>query len=255
MNSEPHDELSMLDGRLIRLLDGELDAEERRRLDTLLESSPEARARLDELRMVSVRLSEGLARDPVGPAPPLELPARVPDGRGRMRSYRTQVRWRAAAGVALLLAGGLVVEPVRAFLVSGVSRVIEALQPEDAALVDAGPTPAAGGPSTVSFAPGGPVFTVSIGSVQSSGTLRIEAVEGAVEVTASVVDGDAESLLVLPSELRVVNGPESAADYRIAVPAALERVEVRVAGRTVATMAPREGEQVRDVELGTLPPG
>jgi uncharacterized protein (TIGR03437 family) len=229
---------SLLDGRLVRLLDGEVSAEERAELLELLESSPEARARYDELRAVSSRLSHLLEQEATPPVPDLAPPQRSVV-RGRRSGARVWLQ--LAAGVVLLLAVGLTVEPVRAWLTTGVQRVVELFAPQesDPAAEDL-VTPEQGteSPSTVRFLPADPVFAVEVRSPQPDGVLIVESVSDGGEVTASVVAGAGETLVVLPSGLGITNTAESTADYRVSVPSRLTSVEVRIDGVVVATLSP-----------------
>ncbi len=251
MSTRQHDDMpSILDGRLIRLMDGEVSPEERSELEHLLATSPEARARRDELARLSDVLSDGLAAETVPDLPALDLPERVRSGGGG-GGYAPPGGWKAAAAIVVLMGVGLTVEPVRAFIAAGATRVIELVaSPEEPmpAPVQEEPAPVASGPSSVSFVPEGPVFVVSVASAQEAGVLQITAVDG-TDVAASVVDGAGESLLVLPSELRVVNEAGSVADYRVQVPRTLTRVEVRVDGVTVTTIVPGSESGSWEVEL------
>jgi len=240
MTDTPRDMPSLLDGRLIRLLDGEATADERDELLQLLESSAEARERYASLEGASGRLSESLTAETDVPVlPPLDLPQRVAPGRTIFRFPAVSPGWRVAATVAFLLAAGLTVQPVRAWLVTGVNRVMEMLSPEDQ------PVPAVvveqqedSGPSRVSFVPDTDVFVIEVSAPQATGTLFVETVTGVDQVVAAVVNGEGENLLVLPSGLRIGNQAASTADYRITVPARLSSVEIRVAGAVVATLTP-----------------
>lgn len=112
--SSTHDNQHPLDPLLTAYLDGELDAADTARVETLLESDPSAAERLETLSRASLPFAEAFA--PLLDAAPearldallqeaLEPPpaAAVRTGRGFIASRRGFM----AAGVALLLAGGL----------------------------------------------------------------------------------------------------------------------------------------------------
>jgi hypothetical protein len=231
---------SLLDGRLVRLLDGEVSPEERAELLQLLESSPEARARYDRLGAISSRLSHLLEQDATPPLPDLAPPKQP---LGRQRRSMGRVWLQLAAGVVLLLAVGLTVQPVRAWLMTGVQRVVELFAPEEPAPTpEAVVTPEQGmeSPSTVSFQPADPLFSVEVRTPQPDGLLIVESGPDDGDVTASVVAGAGETLVVLPSGLGISNTAESTANYRVSVPSRLASVEVRIDGVLVATLSPGE---------------
>lgn len=229
---------SPLDGRLVRLLDDELTDAERAELLEMLDTSAEVRARYEELRALSSRLTDLLEGQAVPPVPELALPKR-PASRASWGAP-----WlRVAAGVALLLAVGLTVEPVRAWLTTGMQRVVELIAPPDGELVvEEAPPPAQDteSPSAVSFLPQGSAFVVEVRAAQVQGMLTVESVSDTDAVTASVVGGSGETLVVLPSGLGISNAAGSVADYRVTVPSALTTVEVRVEDALVATLVPTD---------------
>lgn len=251
MTGEERDDMpSILDGRLVRLLDGEAGPEERREIEELLERSPDVRERYEQLRAIAVDLSEGLAGEGLPPTPALDLLERAASGR-RTGMRGVSRRWRAAAVVALLVGVGVTVQPVRAFLATGATRLLDLLTSQEPAPVEAPPaTPVADRPSTVRFAPEGAVFVVTLEHAQTAGSLQITAADAAAEITASVLDGSGESLVVLPSELRISNGPGSVADYRLEVPRTLERVDVRVEGTSLTSIRPGEAPGTWMLPLG-----
>lgn len=229
---------SLLDSRLVRLLDGEVSATERAELLELLESSQEARARYDQLQAVSSRLSQLLDQEATPRVPPLSLPERR---RIRGRHSGGGMWLRIAAGVVLLLAVGLTVDPVRAWLTTGVQRVVELFAYQESSSTGeegVAPDQETESPSSVSFVPAGPVFAVEVRALQPTGMLIVESVSDSGEVTASIVAGARETLVVLPSGLGITNTGESTADYIVSVPSRLASVEVRIDGVVVATLSP-----------------
>jgi hypothetical protein len=145
------------------------------------------------------------------------------------RPARPAPRWglRAAAAVLVLLAIGGAVRPVRAWIVERAGALWTALTGgEERPPVP--PVPPA--LTAVSFVPADGPFTIELAGRQSAGALSLEAVPGDT-ARATVLGGSgAESLVVLPAGLRIVNPPASAARYRIALPARLGPVRVIVGG-------------------------
>lgn len=251
MTGEERDDMpSILDGRLIRFLDGELEPEERREIEELMGRSPDVRERYEQLQAIAVDLSEGLAGEGLPPTPALALPDRADSGR-RAGVGGASRRWRAAAVVALLVGVGVTVQPVRAFLATGATRLLDLLGSQEPAPVEAPPpTPVADRPSTVRFTPEGAVFVVTLEHAQTTGSIQINSADAFTEITASVLDGRGESLVVLPGELRISNGPGSVADYRLEVPRSLERVDVRVEGTSLTSLRPGEAPGTWTLPLG-----
>lgn len=249
MTTHPHDDMpSILDGRLVRLIDGEASAEEAQALRELMADSSDARQRHAQLQRVSELLSEELSQEMAPALPELALSQRVRPKPGT-RFGSVPKRWRAAAAVAVLMAAGLAVQPVRAFIATGATRVLELISTQEPPPVPVEPAPVAEGPSSVRFVPGGSRFVLSVASPQTAGVLRITAVDGQ-EVAASVVEGTGVSLLVLSSELRIDNGAGTAAEYHVQIPRTLVRVEVRVDGAVVTTIDPSSAPGEWQVGLG-----
>ena len=141
----------------------------------------------------------------------------------------------------MLLGVGLTVQPVRAWLTTGVQRVVALFGPEAPASTTeevAPPEQGTESPSTVSFRPADPVFSVEVRAPQTDGLLIVESVPESGDVTASVIAGAGETLVVLPSGLGISNTAGSTASYRVSVPSRLARVEVRVDRVLVLTLSP-----------------
>lgn len=240
------------DGHLVRLLDGEADDPA---LQEHLEGCRECSRRYRRLREWSYGVSRALAAaDPVVRE---ELDAEgASDGgdadsgaggpsSGRAGSGGSRRLAKVAAAVLLLLAGALALSPVRAWVVDrveGVARRLGLAEPAGPAVDGTG-----GGTegASVSFAPDGTELVIRLESRQQSGELEVTGTATGSDVTASVVGGrdlPIPSLAVHPSELRIRNRPDAGASYRVEVPASLERVVVRVGGRSVARLS---GAQLR----------
>ena len=248
------------DGALIRWIDSETAPAEREELWAHLEQCDGCAERLDLLQRRSVRLSALL----VATQPP--VPEWVPSGasvqaevvsiesareRRALRSAAlSRAPWlRIAAGLALLLAIGVVAPPVRAWVVEWAGRGWG----EVAAVFGAGERevgpPAATDPghTRVSFVPAGEELVLEIARRQTGGALILQ-VHDAADATVEVRGGRGENVLVLPERVRVENPAGSSADYRVTLPPGLESVRVRVGGeaplRIPLSELETEGERV-----------
>jgi hypothetical protein len=238
------------DAALVRYLDGELPEIERARLERDLAGDPAAAARLATLRRRSERLRTLLHRDDAAAA---QLDRRVPEPPhrtgaaprtivfGRPRRDREALRLRAAVVILALLAAGLVVPPVRAWIASGITRLTG---DEAAAGVDvhaAQPTPGDDTAVTVTLEARGDTFDIRIDRHQAEGTLIVRRSRGE---TAALPGGDTASddrgravlrgaagdadLLVLPGSLHVRNGEGARASYEVSLPASIRSVRIRI---------------------------
>jgi hypothetical protein len=128
----------------------------------------------------------------------------------------------------VLLAIGGAVRPVRAWVLERVEALWTALTGGSESPASVAPAPPA--QTAVSFVPADGPFTIELAGRQTAGTLVLEVVPGDT-ARATVLGGSgAESLVVLPGGLRIVNPPGSAARYRIALPARLGPVRVILGG-------------------------
>lgn len=253
---------SQVDGMLVRLLDGELSGSAEAETLALVESSPEVRLRLEELRHVSDLLSDRLAdvRIPRAPDPSLLFPAEAsgllpgveapgkpeapaprqggqsePPGRPSFAFHSYLFRHRIAAGIVLLLVSVSLFEPVRAWMVESARTLFSVLAPAEEP-TDPGMEREVG-TSRVSFIPVETEFLVSVQAFQVSGRLTVVVVEGPRAFGEILGEGAGIDLLVLPGGIEVRNGPGSVAGYTVGVPRSLQRVHVRVGGRDLGIHA------------------
>ena len=241
-----------VDGLLVRYLDGELSGSDGGEARALLESSPEARERLAELRsgsdLFSNRLGDLLRPEvPAFSVPEISVPeVPKPDASGRggrgKRSRSTLstfvLHHRLAAGIVLVLLTVSFLAPVRAWIVEGIRTVASIVAPSEE--LPETVTGVGAGPSAVSFVPLGDELVVSVEGYQASGRLSVIVVEGSrASGEASIQEAGVE-LLVLPHGIEVRNGPGSMADYIIGVPRTLQRVRVLVGGRELEVVNPGE---------------
>ena len=220
-----------VDSMIVRYLDGEGPGSSGAATRALLEASPEARERLEELRLSSRLLSEHLADIPVPATPELHFPPTLP---------ARVARHRMAAGIVLLVLSASLLTPARAWIAEGIRAVASVLTQVEEAVLPAPPEEA--GPSTVSFVPVGAELVVSVRDHQASGRLTVVVVEGTRASGEVSGQGAGIELLMLPDGIEVRNGPGSMADYTVQVPRSLRSVRVRVGGREQAALAPGEVE-------------
>lgn len=227
------------EGQMVRLLDDELEANERRALEDHLTRCPPCSTALEQLREAAITFRMELRDDTID-APQSTGWTGVP--RNRIAAW-----WRIAATIAILLAASATLRPVRALVQSGWESVAAAFG--FAPVAEAPETtlepPAPAGP-VVTFVPRGTVITIDVDSWQTSGSVHIEFGD-AREVSAQIVTpGTDENIVVVPNRgVRIGNASSTKSDYRVVVPDALERVIVTVAGERVADFEPeREAANV-----------
>jgi hypothetical protein len=251
------------DDSFVRLLDGELDAGERARLEAHAAGCEACAARLRQLRRRSARLSGILlASDPEIPPAPAEVPdeltlrrmRRAREGRG---TAAPRPWLRAAAVVALLLAAGVVASPLRAVVAEWLRTQWERIAAPDArdapppAEVSAGPSskPTAAG-ARVQFTPQGTTFSLEVAGPQAGGSVEVRRAAGASATAEQTGGGEQADLLVLPSGVRIRNAPGATADYTVTVPASVRTVRVRVGEGRETTLTAEEVAEGARVELG-----
>lgn len=238
------------DEEFVCLLDGEGDAT---RLDGwrehLADCMPCAE-RYQELESAGIWLREGIAL--------LETPAVNDMARARALAAARRAAapgpsrsaagyFKAAAAVFLIVAVGMTVDPLRAWVLdlAGISTpAAPVAQVEDAAPVAS---------ALVSFAPTERIFVIELDERQAAGDLRIEVGDGAA-ASAQILGAGAESFSVLPAGLLIDNGASSTASYLVELPGSMIRtVRVEVAGTLVSEVAVVDGVASARVELASAP--
>lgn len=234
------------EGDLLRYVDTELSELEERRLQVHLAQCGMCNERLESLARDARRAELYLSR--LSPAAPDEVTrARTLAAVRRAAAARGQRPWwargaaRSVAAVAALLLVAIAAEPVRAWLSSGF-RVLSGPGAVPAATPAMVPVAAPAAAiehrsSVVAFQPGDAVFDLRIERPQTGGSLALE-VHEAARASAQILGGGSETMMVLPSGLRVENQPGSVASYRVVVPATVEQVRVHIGDRLVATLHP-----------------
>lgn len=251
------------DGELVRLLDGECDPAERERAEAHTASCEPCAARLARLRQRTTRLAQMLERAdfpvPHAPAPAdagEEAPGVIPLRRrpGPAASPAGRPWLRVAAVILVALGIGVAASPARAWIAQWIAERLAADRAgsgdpaPSAPPAQAVPTAPPAAVAQVQFTPAGSEFTLEVAHRQAAGAVLLERSAGP-NATAEVVGGTGGAdLLVLPAGLRIQNAPGSAAEYRVSVPAGIERVRLRVGGgrtRVVETAGlSAEGERI-----------
>lgn len=219
------------DGALVRYLDGEDAAGDLGDVGAHVDRCDRCAARMAELARAADTLSAALR------AADVPVPRRRPPPPWGLR----------AAAALLVLAGvGGAVRPVRAWILDRAGAVWVAVTGREPTAPPDGAAPERS--ASVSFVPAGDVLTLEVTEHQQGGVLHIETVGGDTAVAIVRGGAGAESLVVLPSTLRIVNRPASSASYVIRVPARLTRVRVRVSDAEPWDYRP--GGAPREIDLG-----
>jgi hypothetical protein len=237
---------AVTDAELIRYLDGELDDDERGRIDEALAGDPGLARRFAQLRTRAERLSALLGATDAAPAvaaAPPAAPAKVIDLNAAwaaqqgvpphpVRPYRPLPGWlRAAAVVAFLLAGTLLVPPVRAWIAGVLARAFD--RGDETTAI--GSRPVASPPVdtlSITFATGSATFTLEFAAAPAAGRLVVERTRVDSVFAALYTAGGGEELQRVRSDLlRIANAAGSTADYRLVLPSVVSTVVVRVPGR------------------------
>jgi anti-sigma factor RsiW len=228
------------DGELVRYLDGQPEGAERHEVPAHLERCAVCRARLLALRQQGEAFRGMLGR--LDEATPNELAraralraTRTAEERSRpRRAWLASGPLRAAAAVVLLLAGGLTVAPLRAWVIEHVGVLTRGERPAPVARREApAPAPRAVESGAVSFTPAGKVFVLELRHLQPTGTVTLQ-LRDVPLATARVTGGKDEEIVVLPSGVRVENERASVASYTVTLPADLDLVQVFAGGKVVA---------------------
>lgn len=209
----PDDEgMTLDDGTLLALLDGELEAREAARVRAALEAEPELAARLAALEADAALVSESLllldAPPPAARSAEV-LPFRRPDpARSAPARRRPHVGWARAASITLLIAAGAAAglpgSPVRGWLRLGWDRLAGGPEPASVptAAAPEAAAPALDAPAGIRIEPdlgrlrlvlrdvagGTPVEVAFVASGSAgafvTGEARFQAGEGRIDVTA-----------------------------------------------------------------------
>ena len=225
------------DGDLIRLRDGEYPLSEERKLRDHLARCLMCREDAERMEQLADGFLDAL-KEIQHPGATRPSRSTTPKSAlfhhqlGRAVPWHRHSAVRVAAVVAFVLGLTLTTAPARAMVAAG-WRAVKTL------FVDAPPTMAEPQQATslVSFVPRGDAFLIDFLHTQSRGALSV-VVDTVSSASARVMDGDGmDELIVLQAGLRVRNRTTSAASYQLRLPRSLRDIEVRIAGRTVATFS------------------
>jgi len=225
------------DGDVIKLRDGECSYTEERALRRHLDICSACRENAERIET----LADGFwaAAEAIGHPTSVELPNQKA-GREMLRrgEFAATVTWharrapRVAAVIALVTALALTTDPARALAAAGwqaIKTLFVGAPPAENQIQQT--------TSLVSFAPRGEEFLIDFVHTQSLGTLTV-VVDTSESASARVLGGDGQDeMIVLQAGLRIRNKTVSTASYELRLPAFLRDVEVRVAGRTVASFS------------------
>ena len=227
----------MTDAQLFSLLDG--DALSSGFAAAHLGTCAECADRLRVMRLRWSRLDALLeATDaPVGGVLPPTL------AELRRRRARGSTRYPAwAAGIALVIAAGVMVSPLRAWVVDWMADHWAAV-PGSAARSPRTP-PASVVMEQGLYFPAGRELVLDFDAPQTEGEVIVSRGDATDVYVGLRSRGAVDPVQVTPSGLRVRNRLESAVSYRLVLPAHVAVFHLRIAGRTAAT---RESEELRHV--------
>ena len=229
------------EGALIRLLDGEADESDRATHGAHVDGCEVCRRELARVGARRERLAVLLARSD------FPVPASAPPQPGVIRFPRAHPepargmdrRWlRAAAAVLLLLTAAAVATPARAWIAEWLGERWTALMQRAPEERRTAPAPAPAPPATiptassskVSFVPGRGELLVEVTQRQAAGAITLVAVEGETAYAEVLGSDVVVDVRVGPSGVRIRNGAATTVGYRVAVPAGVRRVRLRVGG-------------------------
>lgn len=239
MNEMNLERLHPSEGELIRFIDQELSDLEAGRVRRHLRACARCGDRTAELRTRASSASAALGAlgesIPVDPVARARALAAVQRAARQPTAPRHSTGWarRAAAALAILVAGSLAVSPLRAWVLDRwTSETTAPAAPTR--LPTLSPAVVAHVGPRILFEPASGAFEIAVQHAQVDGELKLETRDVA-RASAQVTNGGSESVLVLPSGLRIENGASSAASYSVVLPAGLQSVRVTVGGKTVVS--------------------
>ncbi len=272
--NRPESQSHLDNGDLLRLLADEMAGEERAAARAHVERCDACAARLEAHRHALETLGTALAALPAAspdPARRAESLAAVRQAAARRHVVRKpeprRARWltfaplaRAAVLAGVLVGGSavLLTATPAGHWAAGLWGRITGTEPPATAQVDS--VAARGLPTTgavVTFRASGEELDVDVLRRQAGGSLRLRLADRQT-VSTRVTGGDGQAdVIVLPSSLTIDNTSRAPADYEVTVPAALERLRVRIAGDRVLDVRPAslDREWTFVLDLGPGGPG
>jgi anti-sigma factor RsiW len=259
MNANHSPGSAVSDADLIRYLDGELDADESERIEAAIAGDDTVAGRLAMLSRRDRNLSalldavdptdqETQAADPSlrvagipgqaasvsrGAAKTMESPLVRSIESGRRKRQRsvsavgtTGARWlKAAVIIFALLGAGLLVPPVRAWIVDRLETIAGAEETG----VEVSPEVTSEGGAAVSYGipVTGAVLDVTLDEAQAGGELVVESADVPNARIEPLDAAAGDPVVVTSNAVRIDNGPASAGGYRLTVPRSVRSVRVR----------------------------
>jgi anti-sigma factor RsiW len=235
------------DGDLIRYVDGELTAGESCHVDVHLATCSACASRLDALQQQASRFSELVSQVEIAPVSDIRRARSLAEvERAASRRSRPHFQQRAAwvrAAAAILVAFSTVVgvSPLRAWVIERWHDLVDHLRPAGS-IAPVAVSEDDAEPSVVSFVPAAQTFELRIEGAQKTGVVQLRAGDNALASAQVVGATGNESLIILPSGVRITNDLRSSASYMITVPASVRLVVVHV-GETEPIIVPVDGVQ------------
>lgn len=229
------------DGDLIRGLDGQLSDLEQRRLRNHLAECADCGQRSAELQAHAAVARQYLRRDELGSGPDELTRARALAAirqatRSREAARRRKPLHGAAVAAVLILALAVgSAQPVRAWVMERVAEVRGAPMAAPALVAEMPATVVARRGSIIAFQPAGEVFEIRLEHPQQAGAVGLT-VRPVDRATAQMSGDGTESIMILPSGLRIENRAASTARYWITLPSSLGTVRVVAGSRVLATL-------------------
>lgn len=235
----------LVDLDLIRYIDAEGDAEERRLWDRHIAGCTTCREAASTLRADSDTVARWLAladfengsgrEETPHEAAATVIPIRAGGqdaaaGRGRARSAGGGAPWLKAAVITLLVAAPLAAVPAVRDWVAERVPVFRSEGPTLAPAVDARPGAA---PAVIRFVPAPGSFMVVLDAAPDGGTLHVERSPGPEAVLEVTGGSPGSSPVVAARSLRIGNSAGSTASYHLSLPPQVDGVLVDIGGRQV----------------------
>ncbi len=230
-------EAHMTDAQLFSLLDGDtpFSGVAAAHLGTCAECA-------DRLRVMRLRWSrlDALLEATDAPLGGVLPPTLAELRRRRARGSTRLPAW--AAGIALVIAAGVMASPLRAWVVDWVSDHWAAVAGSTARSPRTPPAPIVVEQGL--YVPAGRELVLDFDAPQTEGEVIVSRGDATDVYVGLRSRGAVDPVQLTPSGLRVRNRMESAVSYRLVLPAHVAVFHLRVAGRTVAT---RQSEELRQV--------
>ncbi len=234
-------------GQVVRYVDGELEADERSQIERHLDRCQSCRATIERTRQGAAELGRLLSASDF-PIPALTRAT----GRSRLHRRRSRlrpsVRTLAAVLCGVVIATMVSVGPVRAWVADRWGDLKALVVREAASVTAVAELDAGNNRASLTFTPKSREFVLGIANRQIRGQLVVEFLED-TRASAEILDGSNEDLIVLPDGLRILNGPESTASYRLTIPARYSSIVLELGSEPGVTLSVNSSETVLYIDL------